>query len=147
MGPGWVDDNAFPELWSDISPADTTAYGYIAMGSSNVFCYGGVNRNRCGFEPYSRALRTLGDVYHAAGLEISDEPIGARRRRTMGETAGAVISIATGESTGVYSRHSHIPFPNTPLVRGIGLEFPPAAQSEYKSMVYRSVILGGILLS
>ena len=46
----------------------------------------------------------------------------------MVDTAGTVIAIATGGSIEVCIRQSHIPFPNTPLVRGIGTKRPEAAQ-------------------
>ena len=60
----------------------------------------------------------------------------------MENTKGAVISIATGESIGVYSRHPHIPFPNSPVSRGNGMGRPESTQGENTSLVYRAVILG-----
>ena len=45
----------------------------------------------------------------------------------MGGTTGAAISVATGENIGFYNVQSHIPFPNTPVVRGIGVKWPETA--------------------
>ena len=110
LTPGWTEDNVTPEFWSDILSVDTASYGDVVMGTSNMFCYGGVNRNHCGFEPHARVLRTLADAYHMAGFEIAPDPSGVRNHRTMEDTTGVVVSVVTGERQGVYSGESHIPF-------------------------------------
>ena len=61
---------ALPEYRSGIPPVDTAAFGGLVMGMSNMFFYGGTNRNHCGFEPHARALRTMEDGYRPAGYEI-----------------------------------------------------------------------------
>ena len=83
-----------------------------------MFCFGGINRHHCGFEQHGQVARTLNDGYRAAGFEIGNDPIGVRHRRLMDNTPVAVISIVTADSLGVYSRESHIPFPNTPRFAG-----------------------------
>ena len=111
VGHGWTEDNWFPEFWSDIFPVDTAAYGDVNMGTSKMFCYGGINRGDCGFAPHAQVLRTLGDAYHCVGYEINIDPTGVRQLRTMEGTTGAIISVAPGENEGFYSGQSHIPFP------------------------------------
>ena len=83
------------------------------------FCFGGINRKHGGYEPHARVLCTLSDGYHAAGSEIAADPTGIRHQRTMGNTTGDVVTVVTGDRQGVYYSESHIPFPNTPVVRGI----------------------------
>ena len=78
MGDSW-----FPEFWSDIFSVDTAAYGDVVLVTSNMFCYGGINRRRCGFEPHAQGLRTIFDAYANAGYEINGGPTGVRQRRTM----------------------------------------------------------------
>ena len=119
---GWMGDSWFPEFWSDIFPVDTAAYGDVVMGSSNMFCYGCIDRRNCGFEPHAQVLRTLGDAYANAGYEINADPIGVRHQREMVNTTGAVISVVIRENEGLYSGQSRIPFPNAPVLRGIGLK-------------------------
>lgn len=143
LGHWWISDNVFPEFRSDISSVDTAAFGDIAMGASNLFCYGGISRNHCGFEPHAQAVRTLTDRYHAAGFTMLPYPEGVRHRRTMEHTTGTIISIAISEFEGVYSAESHLPFPNTPVVRGIGIKWPHAQLEGKLNLNQNAVILGG----
>ena len=39
LTPGWEEGNVFPEFWGDIFSVDTSAYGDVVMGTSNVFCF------------------------------------------------------------------------------------------------------------
>ena len=79
---------------------------------------------------HARVLRTLADGRHAAGFEIEADPLVAKHRRTMGDTSGAVASVVTDENEGVYLADPHIPLPNTPDVRGIGIKWPRTTQGD-----------------
>ena len=141
MGPGWVEDNENPSFWSDILTVDTGAFGDVIVGNSNMFCYGGFNRNHCDLEPHAHVFRTLSDAYHSAGFKIDSDPDGYRQIREIEGRTGSVVSIVTGNNQGVYAGDSHIPFPNTPVLRGIGLKWP-TCQSEPLTYCQRAVVLG-----
>ena len=38
---GRLGDSVFPEYWIDIRTVDSAAFGDVAKGTSNMFCYGG----------------------------------------------------------------------------------------------------------
>ena len=99
LTPGWTEGNVAPEFRSDILSVDTAAYGDVVMDTSNVFCYGGVNRNHCGFGAHAHVLRTLAEGFHASGFEIAPDPEGAPHRRLMDNETGAVLIIVTDENT------------------------------------------------
>ena len=112
------------------------------MGASNIFRYGCISLNHCGFGPHAHVLRTLADGYHAAGFEMLPGTEGARHRRTTENTTGAIISIATNELEGIYASESHLPFPNTPVVRGIGTKWPHDQQEGKLNLNQKAAILG-----
>ena len=141
LSPGWTEDNDNPSYRSGIITVDTGAYGDVRVGQSNMFCYGCFNRNHCGFEPHARAIRTLPGAYRSAGFKIDPDPIGVRQIREIDGCTGSVVSLATGPNIGVYAGDSHIPFPNTPVLRGIGLKWP-TIQTEQLSYCQRAVVLG-----
>ena len=122
---------------------DTASYGDLVLGASDVSLFGGINRNHCGFESRAQALRTSGDGYHAAGLEISNGPVCVLHSRTMEGATGTVIAIATGGQVGVYPRYSHIPFPNTPALRGIGAQWPLTSQNDSLTFGKLAVVMVG----
>ena len=95
------------------------AFGDILIGPLEVFCLGGINRVRCGIHHNAMGIRTLGDYYRTAGLEIQPGREGVRQLRTMEQTAGTVISIMTSHGRAVRSHFSHLPPPNPPVVRGM----------------------------
>ena len=99
-----------------------------------MFCYVGIHRSHCGFKHHAQVLSTLCDVYNNAGYEIRADPIGVQQRRSMDNTTGTAIPIVTGDAEGLYSGQSHISFPNTHVLRGIGLI--------ELTLHHRSVVLG-----
>ena len=107
--------------------------------------YVGINRDRCGFGPNSRVLRTLEDGYRLAGYDIFEDTVGFRHRLTMENVTDTSATISTGEPVGVYSRQSHIPFPNTPVVRGIGGKMAIYATGWIFGLLQRAVVLGGAM--
>ena len=96
------------------------AFGDIIMVPLKVFFMGGTNRVHCGIHPNAMEIRTIGDHYRTAGLEIQPDPEGVRQLRTMAQTAGTVISIMTSREQAVYSQFPQSPFPNPPAVGGNG---------------------------
>ena len=60
----------------------------------------------------------------------------------MENTTGTIVTVATVEHVGVYSSGPHIPFPNTPDVRGIGAKWPWAQQGDDLASNRRSAVLG-----
>ena len=99
----------------------------------------------CGIRPNAMEVRTLGDHYRTAGLAIQPDPEGVRQLRTMEQTAGTVISIMTSHDRAAYSQSPHLPLPNPPVVRGIGIRWPGTSQGRTLSLGERILVsVGGI---
>ena len=143
LTPGWTEDVSESAFWSDIITVDSAAYGDVVMGQYKMFRYGGLSRNQCGFQPHAHVVRALPNAYHSYGFEIDVGPTGYRQVRHMENTTGDVATVATGPNKGVYSGDSHIPFPNTPIIRGIGSKRPQTSQKEDLTLCQRAVVLGG----
>ena len=60
----------------------------------------------------------------------------------MEDTTGAIVSVVTDVNMGFYAGESHIPFPNTPALRGIGLKWSLTAHGETLTLTQRAVVLG-----
>ena len=60
----------------------------------------------------------------------------------MENTTGTVVSVVTNEHEGVYMDESHMPFPNTTVVSGIGIKWPHTKQGAALTLGRRAVVLG-----
>ena len=118
LSPGWVDDKVLPEFRSDIFPVDTSEYCEFVRGTSNMFFFVGVSRNRWGFELHARAMRILEDGCRASWFEIAADPEVVRHRRTLGNATCTISTLGTGGGRGILIRIAH-PAPNEPAVRGV----------------------------
>ena len=141
--PGWFMDSSRPEYWGDTFKIDSEPCADVLMGQWYFFTFGGWARSRCGSTPNARAVRTLSDAYRMAGLEIPPDPVGVVQTRTIENTTGTVISIATDPPNSVYGGDSHIPFPNAPVLRGIGIRWATKMQGDTLTTQQRAVGLGG----
>ena len=146
LPPGWFVDSPWSDCRGDIFKIDSSAFVDVLMGQWYVFTFGGLTRSHCGLTPNDRAVRTLSDAYRMAGLEIAPGPIGAKQIRTVENTTWSVISIASAHPYSVYGGDSHIPFPHTPVVRGIGIRRPATTQGNTLTTLQRAVVLGGPII-
>ena len=139
----WMDGGrGLPRVSDRYFSAACAGFGDVIMGTRNAFRYVGINRTQCGFEENARVLRTIGGAYRTAGYVIAGDPVGGRHPRTMEATNGAVSTIATDGQTGFCSRKSHIPFPNTPVVQGVGSKWHSAQQGDNLTTLPRALVIG-----
>lgn len=143
LPPGWFTASTWPEFRSDIAHVDSATFGDVIMGQWYILFYGGFARQHCGSPPmlgrYGRCRALTG--WQDFGSPT--DPIGAKRTRTIADTTGTALSGALDPPYSVYGGDSHLPFPNTPAVRGIGIRWPQTKQGMSLTTLQRDVVFGG----
>ena len=99
----WVADNNRPEVRIDVIVMDSAAFGDVVMRTWGICFLGGVTRQQhCKINHNATGIRTLGDCYNRAGLEIQLDPVGIRHIRTMPQTTGTIGPIQTENPESIY---------------------------------------------